>query len=71
YTLGAVLMGFGGILAVGCTIGAGFTGGAVLALSSLLGLAAMIGGAAAADRLIGARPAAAAMASRPHALPAE
>ncbi|MEQ8294882.1 MAG: YeeE/YedE thiosulfate transporter family protein [Nitratireductor sp.] len=71
YTLGAALMGFGGILAVGCTIGAGFTGGAVLALSSLLGLAAMIGGAAAADRLIDARPATAAVASRPHALPAE
>ncbi|MCR4269321.1 YeeE/YedE family protein [Nitratireductor sp. ZSWI3] len=52
YTLGAVLMGFGGILAVGCTIGAGFTGGSVLALSSVAGLAAMIAGAAVADRFV-------------------
>lgn len=52
YTAGAVLMGFGGILAVGCTIGAGFTGGSVLAASSLLGLVSMIGGAAVADRFV-------------------
>lgn len=45
YAAGSVLMGFGGILAVGCTIGAGLTGGAVLAVSSLLGLASMISGA--------------------------
>ncbi|MDY8107976.1 YeeE/YedE family protein [Fulvimarina sp. 2208YS6-2-32] len=52
YTAGGVLMGFGGILAVGCTIGAGFTGGSVLAISSLLGLAAMIAGGAIADRFV-------------------
>lgn len=52
YVLGAALMGFGGILAVGCTIGAGFTGGAVLAVSSLLGLASMLAGAAVTDRLV-------------------
>ncbi|MEF2552817.1 YeeE/YedE family protein [Aurantimonas sp. A2-1-M11] len=52
YTIGAALMGFGGILAVGCTIGAGFTGGAVLAVSSLVGLASMVVGAAVADRII-------------------
>lgn len=52
YTIGGMLMGFGGILAVGCTIGAGFTGGSVLAVSSLLGLAAMISGAAIADRFV-------------------
>lgn len=46
YAAGSVLMGFGGILAVGCTIGAGLTGGSVLAVSSLLGLASMIAGAA-------------------------
>ncbi|MEM5473677.1 YeeE/YedE family protein [Hoeflea sp. AS60] len=46
YAAGSVLMGFGGILAVGCTIGAGLTGGSVLAVSSLLGLASMITGAA-------------------------
>lgn len=52
YLTGAVLMGFGGIMAVGCTIGAGFTGGSVLALSSVLGLASMIVGAAVADRVV-------------------
>lgn len=57
YTLGAVLMGFGGILAVGCTIGAGFTGGSVLAISSLLGLASMIFGAAVTDRVVDGLPA--------------
>lgn len=46
YVAGSVLMGFGGILAVGCTIGAGLTGGAVLAVSSLAGLASMITGGA-------------------------
>ncbi|WP_299867798.1 YeeE/YedE family protein [uncultured Hoeflea sp.] len=46
YATGSVLMGFGGILAVGCTIGAGLTGGSVLAVSSLVGLTSMILGAA-------------------------
>jgi uncharacterized membrane protein YedE/YeeE len=46
YAAGSVLMGFGGILAVGCTIGAGLTGGSVLAVSSLTGLASMIAGGA-------------------------
>lgn len=55
YAAGSVLMGFGGILAVGCTIGAGFTGGSVLAVSSLLALAAMVTGAALADRLVDGR----------------
>jgi uncharacterized membrane protein YedE/YeeE len=55
YAAGSVLMGFGGILAVGCTIGAGFTGGSVLATTSLLALAAMIAGAALADRLVDGR----------------
>ena len=52
YVAGSVLMGFGGILAVGCTIGAGFTGGSVLAVTSLVGLASMVGGAALADRFV-------------------
>ncbi|WP_339758048.1 YeeE/YedE family protein [uncultured Hoeflea sp.] len=52
YAAGSVLMGFGGILAVGCTIGAGLTGGSVLAVSSLLGLAAMISGAALAQLVL-------------------
>ena len=52
YTAGAALMGFGGILAVGCTIGAGFTGGSVLAVSSLVGLASMLAGGAITDILV-------------------
>lgn len=42
YLSGGALMGFGGILSVGCTIGAGFTGGSVLSISSLIALATMI-----------------------------
>jgi uncharacterized membrane protein YedE/YeeE len=53
-------MGFGGILAVGCTIGAGFTGGSVLAVSSLLALIAMMAGTALTDRLVDGRRTAAA-----------
>lgn len=52
YALGSMLMGFGGILAVGCTIGAGFTGGSVLAVSSLVSLSAMVTGAAITDRVV-------------------
>lgn len=59
YTIGAALMGFGGILAVGCTIGAGFTGGSVLALSSIIALAAMMTSAAIADRVVDGRRASA------------
>ena len=70
YTVGAALMGFGGILAVGCTIGAGFTGGSVLALSSILGLAAMMTSAAIADRVVDGRKAGAAS-SREVPAPAE
>jgi hypothetical protein len=52
YLAGAVLMSFGGILAVGCTIGAGFTGGSVLAVSSIVGLASMVLAGAATDIII-------------------
>jgi uncharacterized protein len=44
---GGVLMGFGGITALGCTIGQGLSGMSTLALGSLLTLLAIIGGAAA------------------------
>lgn len=52
YAAGAAMMGFGGILAVGCTVGAGLTGGSVMAVSSLLALCAMAAGAGIADRLL-------------------
>ncbi len=41
---GAALMGIGGVLALGCTIGQGISGVATLAVGSLLSLAAIIAG---------------------------
>jgi uncharacterized membrane protein YedE/YeeE len=43
--VGAILMGFGGVTAMGCTIGQGLTGVSTLALSSFLALFGLIGGA--------------------------
>ncbi|MDX2156222.1 MAG: YeeE/YedE family protein [Hyphomicrobiaceae bacterium] len=43
---GAVLMGFGGALGLGCTIGQGVTGTATLAIGSLLTLVSLVSGAA-------------------------
>ena len=42
YFVGAFLMGFGGVLAVGCSVGAGLTGVSVLSLTALSSLIAMI-----------------------------
>ena len=44
---GAVLMGIGGVLSMGCTIGQGVTGVSTLALGSVLTLIAIIAGASA------------------------
>ncbi len=44
HILGATLMGFGGVTALGCTIGQGVTGVSTLALGSFLALAGMVGG---------------------------
>ena len=44
---GAVLMGFGGITAMGCTIGQGLSGVSTLALGSLLAITGIVGGAVA------------------------
>jgi uncharacterized membrane protein YedE/YeeE len=49
---GAVLMGFGGVTAMGCTIGQGLTGVSTLAIGSLLAVAAIVGGCVATLRLI-------------------
>lgn len=46
HVLGAVLMGVGGVLALGCTIGQGITGVSTLALGSMLALASIIFGCA-------------------------
>jgi len=44
--IGAILMGFGGVLALGCTIGQGITGMSTLALGSILTLVSIIFGSA-------------------------
>lgn len=46
HMIGAVLMGFGGITALGCTIGQGITGVSTLSLGSFLALASIIAGSA-------------------------
>jgi len=44
HVIGAILMGFGGVLALGCTIGQGITGVSTLALGSIIALLAIIFG---------------------------
>lgn len=46
HVIGAILMGFGGVLAMGCTIGQGITGVSTLALGSFIALAGLIFGSA-------------------------
>ena len=45
HLVGAVLMGVGGVVAMGCTIGQGISGVSTLSLGSLLALAAIVAGA--------------------------
>lgn len=47
YAAGAVLMGFGGVLAGGCTIGAGLAGVPTLSLAAILALTSIVLGAVA------------------------
>ena len=46
HVVGAILMGFGGVIAMGCTIGQGITGVSTLALGSILTLLSIIFGSA-------------------------
>lgn len=46
HVIGAVLMGFGGVLAMGCTIGQGITGMSTLAIGSFIALIGIIFGSA-------------------------
>ncbi|MGY6706778.1 MAG: YeeE/YedE thiosulfate transporter family protein, partial [Rhizobiaceae bacterium] len=55
YAAGAALMGFGGVLAGGCTVGAGLSGGSILVVTALLALAAMAAGAVITDRIVDRR----------------
>jgi uncharacterized protein len=57
YIVGAVLMGFGGMLAGGCAVGAGLSGAAVFTLTSWVTLIAMWASAALTDRLLDQQPA--------------
>ncbi len=50
HLIGAVLMGVGGVTALGCTIGQGLSGVSTLSLTSFVALAAIITGAVAALR---------------------
>lgn len=52
YLIGAVAMGFGGMLAGGCAVGAGLSGAAVFTVTSWVTLSAIWSAAAITDRLI-------------------
>ena len=52
YIAGALLMGFGGMLAGGCAVGAGVSGAAIFALTAWLALFGMWSGAGLADALL-------------------
>ncbi|MGI3170818.1 YeeE/YedE thiosulfate transporter family protein [Pseudooceanicola sp. C21-150M6] len=54
YLTGAVLMGFGGVLAAGCTVGAGLAGVPTLGLAAILALLSIGVGGLVAHRLIDA-----------------
>ncbi|MEQ9693678.1 YeeE/YedE family protein [Shimia sp. SDUM112013] len=72
YLAGAALMGFGGVLAGGCTVGAGLSGLPTLSISAILAVAAIAGGALATKRLLNASATGSAAPSTTQALqPAE
>jgi uncharacterized membrane protein YedE/YeeE len=51
HVVGGVLMGFGGIVALGCTIGQGITGFSTLALGSIMTFASIVAGAATTKKI--------------------
>ena len=55
YLAGAVMMGVGGVLAGGCTVGAGLSGVSTASFAALLALAAMAASARAVGALLAAR----------------
>jgi uncharacterized protein len=52
---GAVLMGFGGVTAMGCTVGQGISGVSTLAIGSFIALAGIVAGAVATLKFIASR----------------
>jgi uncharacterized protein len=63
YLAGGAMMGFGGVLAGGCTVGAGLSGVSALSLSAILALVAIILGARLTDRLLDRAPSGAVVAA--------
>jgi uncharacterized membrane protein YedE/YeeE len=57
YIVGAMCMGFGGMLAGGCAVGAGLSGTAIFAVTAYVALSAMWAAAAVTDRLLDQHPA--------------
>jgi uncharacterized membrane protein YedE/YeeE len=55
YVAGGALMGVGGVLAGGCTLGAGLSGIPTLSVAALLALAAIAAGAVLADKVLAAK----------------
>jgi uncharacterized membrane protein YedE/YeeE len=49
---GGALMGFGGVMAAGCTVGQGLTGVATLGIGSILAFAGIVGGAVISVKLL-------------------
>jgi uncharacterized membrane protein YedE/YeeE len=47
HAIGGILMGFGGVTALGCTVGQGLTGFSTLAIGSILAFFAIVAGSAA------------------------
>lgn len=56
YGAGGAMMGVGGVLAGGCTVGAGLAGGATLSVAALIALASIISGGFAANAALLAGP---------------
>ncbi|MCZ4352734.1 YeeE/YedE family protein [Roseovarius aestuarii] len=57
YSAGGALMGFGGVLAGGCTVGAGLSGVSMLSIAAIVALASIATGALITDRALGRAPA--------------
>lgn len=56
YGLGGLMMGFGGVTALGCSVGQGVSGIGTLSLTSLIAFAAIVGGAFIAMRVLNRNP---------------
>jgi len=69
YIAGGALMGFGGVLAGGCAVGAGVSGASVFALTAWIVLWSMWFGAVITDWLVDSRSAGKALSSAVEAVP--